>query len=290
MSSQLTLKIVEQAASRLAPAEAEVNKNWHSPCHCPEPGEHPDCQNCPYFRELVELIQAKLHPTPAEVFPILLPPEIKPPYPLALKQQCLDMHQRGYSLEKIQRLTGVANRKTLRAWIRQNGSLKTGTQYSSEEKQHCLKLYADGITPQQIEDATGVPTDVIGRWTREAGVSKQHTRYSAEQKQQALELYKQERELQEIEALTGVHPASVQSMAHRANLHRPRRYRGGRPPKHPPQVKQLCQKLLQEGKSPPQIEELLCVSADTVRRWKKEWEQTANVVSPENEPNTPNEK
>ncbi len=285
MSSQLTLKIFEQAASRFAAAEAEVLKDWDLPCHCPAPGEHPDCQNCPYLKELVELIQAKLHPAPAEIFPILLPPEIKPPYPLALKQQCLDLHQRGYPFEKIQRLTGVSNRKTLISLIRQMDGLKTGTQYSPEERQHCLNLYADGMTSQQIEDSTGVPTDVIARWARLAGISKPRTRYSKEQKQRVLELYKEERELQEIEALTGVHAASVQSIAHKANLHRPRKYRGGRPPTHPPQVKQLCQKLLQEGKSFAQIEELLCVSADTVRRWKKEWEQTADVVSPKNESN-----
>jgi transposase len=49
---------------------------------------------------------------------------------------------------------------------------------------------------------------------------------------------------------------------------------------------QSCQQLLQEGKSPPQIEELLGVSADTVRRWKKQWEKTADGVSPPAQPNT----
>ncbi|MBD1893091.1 helix-turn-helix domain-containing protein [Coleofasciculus sp. FACHB-129] len=49
---------------------------------------------------------------------------------------------------------------------------------------------------------------------------------------------------------------------------------------HSLEVRQSCQRLLQEGKSLPQIEELLGLSADTVRRWNKEWEQTADVVSP----------
>jgi transposase-like protein len=271
MSSRLTLNIFEQAASRFTAAEAEVLQDWHSPCNCQSPGEYPNCQNCPYFKELVELIQAKLHPTPAEVFPIILPPEIKPPYHEEVKQQCLDLHERGYPLEKIQGLTGVTNRKTLRRWIRETGGLKTGTEYSPEEKQRCLNLYADGMTPQQIEDTTGVSADVIGDWARQAGVFKARTSYSDEQKQQVQALYKEERTLSEIEALTGVRAASARSMAKRANLHRARRYGGGRPVGHPPEVKQSCQKLLQEGKSPPQIEELLGVSADTVRRWKKEW-------------------
>ncbi len=95
--------------------------------------------------------------------------------------------------------------------------------------------------------------------------------------------------VKEIEALTGVCAQSVQSMAKRANLYRPRRYKGGRPRLHSPEVIQSSHQLLQEGKSPPQIEELLGVSADTVRRWKKEWEQTADVVSPLDESNTPDE-
>lgn len=271
MSSQLTLNIFEQAASRFTAALAEVLKDWHSSCNCPAPGERPDCQNCPYFKELVELIQAKLHPTPAEVFPVMLPPEIKPPYQEEVKQQCLDLHERGYPLEKIQRLTGVANRKTLRRWIRERGGLKTGAEYSPEEKQRYLNLYADGMSPQQIEDLTGVSADLVTDWVKMAGVAKSRRCYSDEQKQRVLSLYLEERELKEIEVLTGVRAASARSIAKRADLHRARRYRGGRPPGHPPEVKQSCQKLLQEGKSPPQIEELLGVSADTVRRWRKEW-------------------
>ncbi|HEY9832263.1 MAG TPA: helix-turn-helix domain-containing protein [Stenomitos sp.] len=102
-------------------------------------------------------------------------------------------------------------------------------------------------------------------------------------------MYKQGLDVKEIELLTGIYAKSVQSIAKRANLYRPRKYRGGRPPVHSPEVKQSCQKLLQEGKSPPQIEELLGLNADTVRRWKKQWEQTADVVSPTHEPHTPDE-
>jgi transposase-like protein len=289
MSSRLTLNIFEQAASRFTAAEAEVLKDWHLPCNCQSPGERPNCQNCPYFKELVELIQAKLHPEPTKVFPTMLLPEIKPPYQEEVKQQCLDLHERGYPLEKIQGLTGVTNRRTLRHWIRQAGRLKTGNEYSPEEKQRYLNLYADGMSPQQIEDLTGVSADLVSDWVKMAGVAKSRRGYSDEQKQRVLALYEEERELKEIEALTGVRAITAQSIAKRANLHRARRYGGGRPPRHPPEFKKSCQKLLQEGKSPPQIEELLGVSADTVRRWKKEWEHTAQALSPENESNTSDE-
>jgi transposase-like protein len=289
MSSQLTVNIFKQAAERFTAAEAEAIKDWRLPCNCPAPGERSNCQNCPYFRELVQRIQEKLHPTPTEVFPIMLPPEINPPYPLEVRQQCLELYGQGYSLEKIQQLTGVANRQTLRRWIRKAGKLKEASDYSMAERQRYVNLYVEGMSPQQIEDVTGTSADLIREWTRQAGVSRPRTSYSDEQKEQALALYKEGRDVKEIEVLTGVYAKSVQSMAKRANLYRPRRYRGGRSRLHSREVRQSCQKLLQEGKSPPQIEELLGVSADTVRKWKKEWEQTADVVSPLDEPNTPDE-
>jgi transposase-like protein len=270
MSSQLTLNIFEQAASRFTAAEAEVLKDWHSPCNCQSPGEMSNCQNCPYFRELVQRIQEKLHSAPAEVFPVLLPPEIHSPYPSEVRQQCLELYGQGYSLEKIQQLTGVTNRQTLRRWIRKAGQLQEASDYSMAEKQRYVNLYVEGMSPSQIESLSGVPADLIRRWIWLAGVSRPRTSYSDEQKQQALALYKEGRDVKEIEALTGVYAQSVRSMAKRANLYRPRRYGGGRPPVHSPEVKQSCLKLLQEGKSPSQIEELLGVSADTVRKWKKE--------------------
>jgi transposase-like protein len=289
MSSQLTVNIFKQAAERFTAAEAEALKDWRLPCNCQFPGEMSNCQNCPYFRELVQRIQEKLHSAPAEVFPVMLPPEIHPPYPSQVRQQCLELYGQGYSLEKIQQLTGVTNRQTLRCWIRKAGQLKEASDYSMAERQRYVNLYVDGMSPQQIENQTGISADLIREWTRQAGVSRPRTSYSDEQKQQALALYKEGRDVKEIEALTGVCAQSVQSMAKRANLYRPRRYRGGRPRLHSPEVMQSCHQLLQEGKSPPQIEELLGVSADTVRRWRKEWEQTADGVSPLAQPNTPDE-
>ena len=155
-----------------------------------------------------------------------------------------------------------------------------------------MNLYSEGMSLSQIESLTGVPADLLNSRVNAAGVSRPRKYYSDEQKEQALALFQDGRDIKEIEVLTGVYAKSVQSMVKRANLsnlHRPRRYRSGRPPVHSPEVKQSCQKLLQEGKSPAQIEELLGISADTVRRWRKQWEQTADVVSPLDESNTPDE-
>lgn len=286
MKSKLTINIFEQAVERFTAAETEVLKDWCLPCNCPAPGERSNCQNCPYFRELVQRIQENLHSDPAEVFPVMLPPEINPPYPDEVRKQCLELYRQKYSFEKIQELTGVTNCKTLRQWIRQAGQLKEASDYSQVERQHYVNLYVEGMSASQIESLTGVPVNFIYKWAKAAGVSRPRKFYSDEQKEQALALYKEGRDVKEIEVLTGIYATSVQSMAKKANLYRPRKYRGGRPPVHSLEVKQSCQKLLQEGKSLSQIEELLCVSADTVRKWKKEWEQTTNVVSPIDKPNT----
>lgn len=221
----------------------------------------------------------------------MLPPEIKPPYPLEVRQQCLELYRQEYSFEKIQELTGVTNRQTLRGWIRKAGELKKASDYSQAQRQHYVNLYVEGMSLSQIESLAGVPADLLNRWIHAAGVSRPRKIYSHQLKQRVFALYKEGRTPEEIEALTGINAQSVQSLMKKAKLYRPRprRYGGGRPLIHSLEVKQSCQKLLQEGKSPAQIEELLGVSADTVRQWRKQWEQTAQVLSPENKPNIPDE-
>jgi transposase-like protein len=289
MNSKRTINIFEQAVERFTVTEAEVLQDWCLPCNCPAPGGRANCQNCPYFRELVQRIQEKLHSANGELFPVMLPREIKAPYSDEVRQQCLELYRQQYSFEKIRELTGVTNRQTLRSWIRKAGELKQAADYSQAEIQHYVNLYAEGMSPKQIESMTGVIADFVNDWVKAAGVSRLRKYYSDEQKEQALALFLEGRDVKEIEALTGVYAKGIHSMARRANLSRPRRYRGGRSPVISPEVRRSCQKLLQEGKSPAQIEELLGISADTVRRWRKQWEQTADVVSPLDESNTPDE-
>jgi transposase-like protein len=289
MISKLSIKTFEQAAQRFTAAEAEALKDWHPFCNCLNPGGELECETCPHFKILVQLIQQKLHPIPAEIFPVILPTEIKPPYSDEVKQQCVELHTQGYSLETIQWLTGVTNCRRLREWIRQANRLDRAVELTPELRQRCLLLNADGMSASQIEDLTGVPTNLVNNWLKEAGLFKPRLFYSTAQKQQALALYREGRDLGEIETLTGVLASSVRSMANRANLSQPKRVKMGRSRIHSPEVRQSCRNLLREGKSPVQIEELLGVSANTIRDWKKQWEKAEQVLSPENEPNNPDE-
>lgn len=289
MFSKFTVNTFEQAAQRFTAAEAEALKDWHSFCNCLNPGGELECENCVYFKVLVQLIQEKLHPIPAEIFPVILPPEIKAPYSDEVKQQCVELHTQGYSLERIQSLTGVTNCRLLREWIRQANHLERAVDYTAELRQRCLNLHADGMSASQIEDLTGVPTKIVNDWLKAAGLFKPRLFYSTAQKQQALALYQEGRDLGEIERLTGVSAPSLGSMATRANLNRPKRVKLGRPRIHSAETRQSCQNLLREGKSPVQIEELLGVNASTIHNWKKQWEQAEKVLSPENEPNNPDE-
>jgi hypothetical protein len=88
---------------------------------------------------------------------VILPTEIKPPYSDEVKQQCVDLHTQGYSLERIQSLTGVTNCRRLREWIRQANHLDRPVEPTPELRQRCLNLHADGMSASQIEDLTEFP-------------------------------------------------------------------------------------------------------------------------------------
>lgn len=271
MVSKITLQLFEKAVSRFTVVEAECLKDWQAPCNCPNPGQTNSCLKCPYFKDLVIQIQNKLHQSPTEVFPVILPPEIQPPYSDEVKQQCLEMYTAGYPIEKIKQLTGVTNRKIIRAWIQAQDSLKEPVSDDPELRQYCVDLYAEGMKPKQIEDLTGVSALKVSEWVRTAGRSRQRKIYSDSQKQQSLALYLEGYRLKEIEKITGVHGELIITWAKRANIRRARLHKVGGIPVHSLEVRESCRKLLEEGKNPPQIEERLGVSADTIRKWRKEW-------------------
>ncbi len=271
MMSQITLKIFEQAVFRFAAVEAECLEDWSAPCHCPNPGQINSCLGCPYFKDLVEQIQNKLHQSPTKVFPVILVPEVQPPYPNEVKQQCLEMYSAGYSIEKIKQLTGVTNRQIIRRWIEAQDALKETISQEPELRSHCVNLYAEGMTPKEIEDQTGVSAEKISDWVRAAGISRPRKIYSDSQKQDSLALYQQGYRLQEIENITGVHKELIRTWAKRAKIHRARLHKTSGVPVHSLEVRESCRKFLEQGKTPPQIEELLGVSADTIRKWRKKW-------------------
>ncbi|MBD0264261.1 MAG: hypothetical protein ICV78_16480 [Tolypothrix sp. Co-bin9] len=271
MVSKRTLNIFDKAVSRFIDVEAECLKNWYAPCKCPIPGQINSCSKCPYFKDFVQQIQNKLHQSPREVFPAILPPEIQPPYSDEIKQQCLEMYTAGYPIEKIKELTGVTNRKTIREWIDTQDYFKEPVLDESELRQYCLNLYAQGMTPKQIEDKIDVSAKQVSHWAKAADISRPRKTYSDSQKQHSLALYQQGYRLKEIENITGVHGELVRTWAKRAKIRRARLPIVGGIPIHSLEVRESCRKLLEQGKNPPQIEELLGISADTIRKWRKQW-------------------
>lgn len=270
--SQSTLKTFQEAVDRFLIAEAEVLKTWQGYCHCPDPGFQLKCQKCPYFIELVLEIQKKLQPEPEKVFPRILPLELEQPYSEELLQQCLELYGQKYSLAQIQRLTGITNRDILRDWLNSNGLLKKSSDYSQAERQPYLALYKEGLTPKQIEDATGVSVELLYDWIRLAGISRGHNSYPQERKEECLSLYVKGFSYWKIEALTGISCATVRYWVKQANLAREPCTKG-RPPKYSPDVKQACLELFAQGKSASQIEEKVNISPPTIRRWSREAER-----------------
>ncbi|MBD2358875.1 hypothetical protein H6G41_30480 [Tolypothrix sp. FACHB-123] len=271
MVSKITLQIFEKAVSRFSDVEAECLKDWQAPCNCPNPGQTNSCSKCPYFKDLVLQIQNELHQSPTEVFPVILPPEIQPPYSDEVKQQCLEMYSAGYPIEKIKQLTGVTNRKIIRKWINTQDFLKEPVPNKLELRQYCVNLYAEGMKPKQIEDLTGVSAAKISHWVEAAGISRPRKIYSDTQKQNSLALYQEGYRIKEIENITGVHGELVRTWAKRAKIHRARLYKVGGIPVHSLEVRESCRKLLEQGKNPPQIEELLGINTKTIRKWAKQW-------------------
>lgn len=267
MVSQSTVNLIQASGKRYLKAHNALTNSWQGRCGCQSPGLKLKCQTCPYFIEYIELLQLKVETlSPQPGFAVVLPPKLAPPYSEAIKQRCLQMYFLGYSIGQIQKLTGINSFGTLRRWFREAGLYKKAEEYSKEQKQESLSLYRQGKTPLEIEEITRVSGDVIRAWVSHAGIARPKNHYSLEQQQQAIALYAQGIAYSEIQTVTGVPPSMVRKFASQAKVSRKRK---GKAPTYTPEFKQHCLDLLAKGKKPVQIEELLGVSADTVRRWLK---------------------
>ena len=267
MVSQLTINQVQISGARYFKARDALTDSWQNRCGCPEPGLKLKCQTCSYFIEYIELLQLKVEMlSPQPDFAVMLPPKLAPPYSEPIKQRCLMMFSLGYSIKQIKQLNGINSFGILRRWFREAGLYKGAEEYSVAQKQECLSLYQQGKTPLEIEEINRVSGDVIRAWVSRAGIARQKNHYSPEQQQQAIALYAQGIAYSEIKTVTGVPPSMVRKFASQAKVTRKRK---GKAPTYTPEFKQNCFNLLAQGKKPVQIEELLGVSADTVRRWWK---------------------
>lgn len=271
---------IEQSAATFLSVKAEALKTWRSPCQCSDPGTQDKCLSCPAFRFLAQQIQVLLYTEPASVAPVVLPPECSPPYSDTLKQQCCELFSCSYSVEEIQWMTGIRSIGEIRKWLRKAGLVGGAEAYSAEDKAQCLQLYESGLAPRQIEAQTGVSADVIRQWVGKAGLSRTRPQYLDLEKQICLALYHEGSSFKTIESNTGISASVVSRWVKEAGVKRERIFGSGRPKVYSPEFRQQCLDLLSQGKTPAQVGEKMQVSADTVRRWRKESLQQRSVPQP----------
>jgi hypothetical protein len=276
MSSQLSLQQFQRAADRFLKAKAKVLATWATPCQCTLPGTFVACQNCPYFKVYVLRLQAQLD-IPANIkLPAVTNPKIKAPYSKEVRQQCLELFRLGCSIGEIQHLTGVTNRRTLQKWLHAEGLFLTVDKLSPKIRQQCLDLYSDGLSVKEIEDLMRVGGDVISSLVSREGMSKPKVNYSKQQRQESLDLYNQGWGIQEIENKTQVYRETVRAWAKSEGFHRERQSGGGRPRIYDQAFRDDCLRLVEEGWTIAQVELEKGAAGDTIRRWKKEAEQSTD--------------
>lgn len=272
MTGQLIYQ-VQQAADTFLQVKAEALKTWQSPCQCSDPGTQDSCLRCPAFRALVQKMQAMLAPDPEAVIPSLLPPDQPQTDSDLVRQQCCDLYACGYTLHQVQWMTGATNLREIRDWLREAGLMSGARAHSPETKAQCLQLYQSGLELYQIEEQTGISAEVLSFWVRQAGMGRSNglqQHYSDTTKRQCCDLYLQGNSYKTIESITAISAFLVEKWIKEAGIQRERIFGGGRPKVYSPEFRQQCLDLLEQGNTPPQIEIMLGVSADTVRRWKKE--------------------
>ncbi|HEY9764284.1 MAG TPA: hypothetical protein V6D07_17275 [Trichocoleus sp.] len=271
MSSKLTLALVENAAVRFDQVMTELLETWGWPCECTSPGRLQQCLSCPGFRQLVEDMQQRLAANLEDDLVELAPLVLKPPYSDKVRQDCLLLYKRGANLSTIQRVTGVTNRKVLRAWLVEAELLSRSICDCKHQQQRCLELYQQGLTPSEIEDRTRVHADVISHWAGEAGISRPKNHLTDAQKEAIPQLFYENLSFAKIGRCIDANPHQVKQWAREAGLKRKRIYGGARPPVYSESDKQECLLLLQEGYTTQQIEELTDISANTLLEWFKEF-------------------
>lgn len=257
--ADLTVDRFEKTAERFQRAETAVISSWNAGCHCPTPGERPQCWNCPFHKGLGRLIQRKIHSQPDQAFAEILPPEYEDPYCDQVRQQCCDMYLQGYSIAEIQRLTGVPSRRKLRDWLRKVGLPGRSAHYPEKVKQQCLNMYGDRLTVRQIEEETGVPADTITDWAMQAKITRK-TKYPPETKQQCLELYQAGHSSEDVYAMTGVPAITIRCWIADAEVSRGQK-------RYSKEERQKCRTLYRQGQTPVQIEALTGIKAVTIRSW-----------------------
>lgn len=276
MASSSVFSSFEAAADQFLALKAEALPDWVPVCQCENPGTRLECITCPSYRLLVKQMQEHISP---EEKPACVP-KLIPPQPTQLvsdedRQRYCELYANGYSVTEIRWISGN-NLKDIRRWLRDAGLIGGCADYSAEEKHRCLELYKSGLTPQAVEAQTRIPADVVSDWVAQAGCHRPKTvhSYSEEDKQRCIDLYLEGNSCQTVATVTGIPAKKINSWLKRAGAKRPKIFGGGRRKTYSLEFRERCLRLLANGQTATQVERALDVSADTVRRWKKEASQS----------------
>lgn len=263
---------IQQSAEKFLKVKAEALKSWRSPCHCPDPGTQEECLQCPAFRVLVQQIQTKLSDDGLAAIPTLLPPDLSQDDTEELQQQCRDLYTYGYSIQQICWMTGITSNQKIRRWLRAAGLIggTTGKEYSLEMRERCVQLYHSGAALRHIEAQLGVPADVVQYWVRIAKLTRPRRHYTEAERQKCVELYQQGYSYRTVESMTGVSIYAIGCWIKELGIKREKSSSKVEPKVFSPEFRQQCMRLLKEGKTPTQVGVLMSVTADTVRKWRKQ--------------------
>jgi hypothetical protein len=273
MVSTVAQQLLNSASARFDQVTADLMELWEWPCSCDHPGGMVGCMACPGFRLFVEDMQEQLSQGHSTSKFVQLPPlTLEPPYSVESRQNCLLLYRRGFSLTKIQRVTGVANRKIIRRWLIEENLLSLSIEDHQTQRRKCLDLYKKGYKLYEIEDETRVPGDLVSCWAKQDGIKRTHPQYTEAQRQECFRLYFDERLPRfQVSKRTGVSDHQVKQWLEDPNAPRQQNFKRGTPLLYSDHDKKMCNALFQKGYTPRQVEEITGIGIGTLLSWLKEY-------------------
>lgn len=259
-------KLLANAHQKYEEAVVKVQDSWQAFCGCREPGLEVKCHCCPYCLEWLRKLHAELDRE--QEYPHVLSPVRAEA--LSLSHLCLEMYANGYGVRQMQELLGIENGQQIRKILLEAGLLKKIGQCSLQERNRILQLHQEGKTHEEIETIMGVSALHINTFLNHQGIHLNNHAVSAQIREMALSMYREGQSYGQIKKKTGLSNHKVQKLAQQAGLGKKKCQKGGGQAIYDQEFKAQCLRLLAEGKTATQIEELLGVSASMIRLWRKE--------------------
>ena len=257
---KLPLDIFAAVVERFTKAEELALLDWRRACDCSEPGLQMECRDCPYYKKLGLLMQSQVASLAEQEPATIMPLENADPYSEITKQQVQQLFKLQYSIQDIQYLLNIPSRRVIRKWLRAIDTLPGfSSHYPEGLKQQCVTDYANGLSPKQIEDETGVPADVITFWVLQFRVRRQG-KYTDQEKQDCLELYKSGKSSNELHELTGISAVTIRTWIASAGIGRGQK-------RYSEEEKKICIDLYLEGSSSSEVARITGIKGETIRAW-----------------------